>query len=611
MHERLHDFLASCPDGAGSVDLLALVFRSPVSDSDFGRGFLRSLLAGDPRFEESEEGHWETVDGHLLTLACDQTPFVVVDLETTGERAGVEGITEIGAIRLEGTREVSRFETLVNPGRRIPPYVAKLTGITDGMVAEAPPIEDVIGDFYRFAAGAVIVAHNAAFDVAVLDRECVRCLNKHLGLPSLCTLKLCRRLLPDLGKASLDALADSFKLDHDTRHRAMADAELTVGVLGHLLDVFGQDHETTAGALLAFQEDPDTAGSLQINVKQSVLENLVDGRGVYRFIDGRGETLFVSRASNVREAVSRRFLDTDHSSRREREMVAATRDIDCTAAGSRLEARLVEARLVRDCQPVYNRSDKHLPRGQFVKVTMRNRFPRVFRASRIGEPGSLYVGPLRGRQLGEDAASLLAGLFGLRTCPGSLAPDSSVEPCELAPAGLCSSPCNAAVDVRAYRNKAVRLEAVLKGDGSELSRMVSAAAADSESGRHKADSRTLGRTLRLGRRYHWLVNSHNYVAAVAGSDGALLLVVVLTGRYCGQMKVTDRRSLDEAGSWVEGLARSGTRVRRGTEADSSTIMVDWVHSKSMDSEGLVVELDGADPGSSWPAVAAELEAVLS
>ncbi len=257
MHERLHDFLASCPDGAGSVDLLALVFRSPVSDSDFGRGFLRSLLAGDPRFEESEEGHWETVDGHLLTLACDQTPFVVVDLETTGERAGVEGITEIGAIRLEGTREVSRFETLVNPGRRIPPYVAKLTGITDGMVAEAPPIEDVIGDFYRFAAGAVIVAHNAAFDVAVLDRECVRCLNKHLGLPSLCTLKLCRRLLPDLGKASLDALADSFKLAHDTRHRAMADAELTVGVLGHLLNVFGQDHETTAGALLAFAGQAD------------------------------------------------------------------------------------------------------------------------------------------------------------------------------------------------------------------------------------------------------------------------------------------------------------------------------------------------------------------
>jgi DNA polymerase III subunit epsilon len=101
-----------------------------------------------------------------------ETTFTVVDLETTGGAAGSDSITEIGAVKVRTGAVIGEFQTLVDPGRAIDPYVSVLTGITDAMVATAPPIGAVVPAFLEFARGSVLVAHNAPFDVGFLRTAC-------------------------------------------------------------------------------------------------------------------------------------------------------------------------------------------------------------------------------------------------------------------------------------------------------------------------------------------------------------------------------------------------------------------------------------------------------
>src|SRR5690554_4408839 len=100
------------------------------------------------------------------------TTFVVVDLETTGTSARENTITEIGAVKMRGGEVIGDFQTFVNPGSPIPPFIVALTGITDAMVVAAPRIEQVLPTFLEFLGDAVLVAHNARFDVGFLKAAC-------------------------------------------------------------------------------------------------------------------------------------------------------------------------------------------------------------------------------------------------------------------------------------------------------------------------------------------------------------------------------------------------------------------------------------------------------
>ncbi|MBC7293580.1 MAG: 3'-5' exonuclease, partial [Thermoleophilia bacterium] len=148
--------------------------------------------------------HWELPDPDLA-----EVPFVVLDLETTGARPGLAKITEIGAVRLEGLREVATFNTLVNPLRPIPPIITQITGITPAMVADAPRIEEVIPELLHFLEGAVIVAHNAPFDVGFLNYELRRLKGRQLGEGAIDTLPLARALAPGLPNYRLQTVAEA------------------------------------------------------------------------------------------------------------------------------------------------------------------------------------------------------------------------------------------------------------------------------------------------------------------------------------------------------------------------------------------------------------------
>jgi DNA polymerase-3 subunit epsilon len=164
--------------------------------------------------------------------------FVVVDVETTGWSPATDGITEIGAVRLSGGEVRGEFAGLINPGRLIPPDIVALTGITDAMVALAPPVGAVLPGFLEFAGGAVLTAHNAPFDVGFLSAACAGTGRRWPAPPVLDTVTLARLLLTgdEVPNCKLATLADFFGVAALPRHRALADARATAGVLAALLD---------------------------------------------------------------------------------------------------------------------------------------------------------------------------------------------------------------------------------------------------------------------------------------------------------------------------------------------------------------------------------------
>lgn len=156
---------------------------------------------------------------------------VVLDFETTGLSPNYgDRAIEIGAVLIENNRIVDRFQSLMNPGRRISRFIEEYTGITNQMVCSAPPGAEVMGRFSAFMAGHPLVAHNASFDSRFLDAELQR-INQQRSQEFACSLLVSRRVYPQSPGHSLETLVRYKNLTTDgVHHRALADAEMT----GHL-----------------------------------------------------------------------------------------------------------------------------------------------------------------------------------------------------------------------------------------------------------------------------------------------------------------------------------------------------------------------------------------
>ena len=202
-----------------------------------------SLLGGDPRFAVTGDGAWSLAPARPAVPAAVAKPlrdeeWVVVDLETTGgsPKRG-HRVTEVAAVRVSAGRIAGTYATLVNPGRRIPGMITSLTGITDAMVTEAPRFHEVADEVSRAIGGRVFVAHNAAFDWRFMGWEMQQATGLAPAGRTLCTVRLARKLLPELPSRNLDALANYFGVEIEHRHRALDDAVATAHILVRLLEM--------------------------------------------------------------------------------------------------------------------------------------------------------------------------------------------------------------------------------------------------------------------------------------------------------------------------------------------------------------------------------------
>jgi DNA polymerase-3 subunit epsilon len=195
-----------------------------------------ALLGADPRVRRLADGRWGLVPEAQGSPMLEDCAFAVVDVETTGVRAwGGDRITEIAVVVVHGGRREVVFDSLVNPGRPIPPVVSAITGITDAMVRDAPPFPAVADQVLAALAGRIFVAHNARFDWNFVSAELRRARDLALDGQRLCTVRLARRLVKGIVSCGLDSLQHWFGLENIARHRAAGDALVTAELLARLL----------------------------------------------------------------------------------------------------------------------------------------------------------------------------------------------------------------------------------------------------------------------------------------------------------------------------------------------------------------------------------------
>ena len=197
-----------------------------------------ALLGADERFQVDGEGVWSLAEPDVAVgPGLRRERYAVVDVETTGGSHGRgHRITEVAVVEVRDGVLAGGFHTLVNPGRRIPPRISSMTGITDEMVVGAPYFDAVADRLMEHLRGRIFVAHNARFDWGFVSAQMAEAVGEVPDVERLCTVRMARRLLPRLRRRNLDAVAAHYGVEIDGRHRAYGDATATARILLRLLD---------------------------------------------------------------------------------------------------------------------------------------------------------------------------------------------------------------------------------------------------------------------------------------------------------------------------------------------------------------------------------------
>ena len=602
MRQRLHEYLVGRPAGASPDELLDLIFTSPGRDPEFGRRLLTTLLGTDPRFHfDRGADRWRARIHDALARPLGETAFVVLDLETTGGAPNPEGIIEIGAVRVAGGRLLDRFARFVKPAHPIPPFISRLTGITDAMVADAPPIGVVLPQFLAFAGDAVLVAHNAAFDVAYLNAAQQALAGRPVDAPVVCTLRLARRLLSHLRRRSLDSVAAELGVACFGRHRALPDAQIAAEILCVFLERALERGINRIDDLLDFQRAAVDGRPFIVHVPRARLEDVPPRPGVYHLLAADGRLLYVGKARRLRERLGTYFTNARGHSARVLDLIRHTYDFRITETGSELAASLLEARQIRELKPPYNRQRKHLPRVGFLKLSVRSPYPRLWVTERLAADRATYLGPFRSREAAERAHAILGRLFGLRTCAGPLSPAPDATPCLSGQVGACTAPCAARVDLPSYRGQVDELLAFLGGDDGPLEWLRArrdTLASDlrfEAAARAQRDLELLESLRRRQRMLAWVVARQNFVVLLPTLPrDAALFYAVLGGRLAVEVRITATVDLAAAVRLVRERFGPYQDLPLGRDVvDGTTIIAAWLRDRGA-GDGILLPLEGPD-----------------
>jgi len=278
----------------------------------------------------------------------NNTPIMLafVDIETSGSTPGRDGITEVAVITWDDG-VVERWSSLVNPQRSIPEFIQGLTGISNEMVADAPLFEELVPELKRRLAGRVFVAHNARFDYAFIKQGFLAA-GEDLRAPTLCTVKLSRKLFPKEARHNLDALTARHGLLAQGRHRAMADADLLLQFWQILMrDIPPEELDAAVHELLG-------RPSLPSHLDASLLVELPTGPGVYLFYGENDLPIYIGKSKTIRSRVLAHF-SSDVRSSKELSLAQQVRRVEWRETTGEISALLLEADLVKSMRPTHNR----------------------------------------------------------------------------------------------------------------------------------------------------------------------------------------------------------------------------------------------------------------
>jgi DNA polymerase-3 subunit epsilon len=391
--DRLVELVEERGGRVRASDAARHLFAVRQAPEGLARTLLSPLVADDARLA------WR---GSFVALAAIPDPlladteFVVFDLETTGLSHVSSRICEIGAVRIQGLEIADTFQTLVAPKTAVPQAVRRLTGLSDDDLRRAPGVGTAIRRFSSFAGSAVLIAHNARFDVGFVNRELERMTGKRLAATVVDTVPLARNILRRrVQRTSLASLAYFFGVSVRPCHRALPDAQATAEVFLRLVELAAERGASTLSEL----EELAAPRPRRIHAKRGLIQGAPTRPGVYLFHDESGRVLYVGKARDLRARLRSYF-----QSARQRPSVEAALDevtrVEWRITGSELAAALEEIRLIRELRPPAN---SRTPTPERY-VYLHRRGERVV----LSAAPSRY-GPLRGRAEAQRAAHALKG----------------------------------------------------------------------------------------------------------------------------------------------------------------------------------------------------------
>jgi len=418
------------------------------------------------KFQDSIQGSFDD-----LGTALSAATFVVVDLETTGGSPEDCAITEIGAVKIRGGEVIGEFQTLINPGTGIPPFIAVLTGITDAMVSEAPKIENVLPTFIEFCGSpenAILVAHNAPFDISFLRAAMLRSGRPWPKYRVLDTAKIARRVLTrdEVPNNKLSTLAPFFGANSQPNHRALDDAKATVDVFHGLIGRVGSLGVSTVEDLFDISHRLTQAQQS----KRHLLEGLPKGPGLYIFKGPDGEALYIGVSKNIASRV-RSYFSSNEARSRVLEMIAIAESIETIPCPTVTEAEIREIRMINSIKPRYNRRSKFPEKKIWLRLTD-EAFPRISTVRGFvglcDEVG--WAGPFSGVDEADAARSAIYEVTKIRQCTIKITSRSMklASPCALYEMKRCDAPCVGAQSEDSYETLTQSVHQLLHGASTPL-----------------------------------------------------------------------------------------------------------------------------------------------
>lgn len=399
------------------------------------------------------------------------TTFVVVDLETTGGSATNDSITEIGAVKIRGGEVIAEFQTLVNPGGPIPPFITVLTGITDAMVIAAPPIGEAFFSFLEFLGTpeeTVLIAHNSPFDIGFLKSSARKLSTPWPNFPILDTARIARHVLSrdEVPNFKLGTLANFFNATTNPSHRALADARATVDVFHGLLERLGSLDVHTLEDLRSFTNKITDAQ----RKKKFFADGLPNSPGVYIFRDAKGDPLYIGTTRNLRSRV-RSYFTAAEGRKRVLEMLVLADRLDIIQTPTIIEAEIRELRLISEKQPRFNRRSRFQEKAVWVKLTD-EMYPRLtsLRGHHTLSDEIPWCGPFNGRDAAAEAIEAIYEVIPIRQCSPRITLRSMkhASPCALFDMGRCGAPCVGRESIDSYSTHLTQIDLALGMDARRV-----------------------------------------------------------------------------------------------------------------------------------------------
>lgn len=277
--------------------------------------------------------------------------YAIIDIEATGGSPKHDKVMDIAIYLHNGQQIVDSYTTLINPEVKIPPFVSKLTGITDNMVSSAPKFQEVARQIIDMTKDAIFVAHNVQFDYLYIKNEFKR-LGYSFLRPQLCTINLTRKLIPGLSSYGLDNLCKELDIPITNRHRAAGDAEATTHLFEMLVRLDKDDY------IKKLLKDTNQYPTLPPNLPVSAVETLPEETGVYYLHGEAGKILYIGKSIDIRKRIFQHFSASDEPENKQHRMMRLLHDISYEETGSELIALLLESAEIKKYKPPYNRAQR-------------------------------------------------------------------------------------------------------------------------------------------------------------------------------------------------------------------------------------------------------------